>query len=62
MWFIRAIRRLFCGGASVQNDDHQREQDHSLHRYNTHEPPRRVRQMNMIGLRSGSLIFSEKGD
>ena len=46
MRFIRAITRFFCGGGR-------------LTRY--HERVQRVRELNLTGLRSGFLIFSEKG-
>lgn len=47
MRFIRAIMRFFCSGGR-------------LARY--HEQTRRIREGNLTGLRSGFLIFSEKGD
>ena len=46
MRFIRAIMRLCCGGGRLM-------------RY--HERVQRVREVNLTGLRSGFLIFSEKG-
>lgn len=46
MRFIRAAMRFFCGGGR-------------LVRY--HEQTRRIREVNLAGLRSGFLIFSEKG-